>query len=222
MAVKVIQAVELSLTENLVPPVVHVKQFDNNARKVKCTLYDGAAAYTPPDDAILSYSGTRPDGRIFQYSSESAPDYIFMENGCVVITVTEFMTAHYGRFPVDVILLGGDGDVLGAFSLTLKVEQAAVRNGKLATLTLAAAVEAIAAGLYDVYITEDGYLAILSDDGLGYEEGSESSTVEAARDAIVNASITDGGYLSFETDDTIGLEVSMDEEGRLIIEYDGA
>lgn len=33
------QAVDLSLTENLVPPVIHVKQYDHGARRIGCSLY---------------------------------------------------------------------------------------------------------------------------------------------------------------------------------------
>lgn len=41
-AVSIYQDIELSLTEHLVPPVVHVKQFDHMARKVRCALYNNA------------------------------------------------------------------------------------------------------------------------------------------------------------------------------------
>ena len=33
---KIYQEVELSLTENLVPTVVHVKQFDHKAKRTRC------------------------------------------------------------------------------------------------------------------------------------------------------------------------------------------
>ena len=39
---KIYQEVELSLTENLVPTVVHVKQFDHKARKIRCRLYSSS------------------------------------------------------------------------------------------------------------------------------------------------------------------------------------
>ena len=44
--VSIYQDIELSLTEHLVPPVVHVKQFDHKSRKVRCTLYANAVEYT--------------------------------------------------------------------------------------------------------------------------------------------------------------------------------
>ena len=35
-AVSIYQDIELSLTEHMVSPVVHVKQFDHKSRKVRC------------------------------------------------------------------------------------------------------------------------------------------------------------------------------------------
>ena len=43
------QDVELSMTGHLVPPVVHVKQYDHKARKVRCQLYTNSLEYTPPN-----------------------------------------------------------------------------------------------------------------------------------------------------------------------------
>ena len=52
------QDVELSMTGHLVPPVVHVKQYDHKARKVRCQLYTNSLEYTPPSNIILVYSTT--------------------------------------------------------------------------------------------------------------------------------------------------------------------
>ena len=143
------QDVDLSLTEQTIPPVVHVKQFDHKARKVRCHLYSSSVEYTIPGNAILSYSGTRPDGSVFQYSNESAREKIFLEGNSVILVITDFMTMQHGRFPVDVILLDDDGEVLGAFSLTLKVERAAVSNRKIATATYAGVAHAVGKGIYE-------------------------------------------------------------------------
>lgn len=219
MAVTITQAVELSLTENLVPPIVHVKQFDNNARKIRCTFYDGAVEYTMPDGAILSCSGTRPDGAVFQYSSESAEDLVYIDGNNAVFTITEFMTEKYGRVPVDLILLSEDGDVLGAFSLVLRVERAAVSNGSIATMTVSKAAIAIAEGLYEVFITDDGYFAIRSNDGLGVTVETESSTISMVLSGMMDASITDDGYLAIDTDGLLNISFSMDDEGHLVVVF---
>ena len=46
--IKIYQEVELSLTENLVPTVVHVKQFDHLSRKIRCVLYSHSVEYQIP------------------------------------------------------------------------------------------------------------------------------------------------------------------------------
>lgn len=104
MITSIYQEVELSLTENLIPVTVPVKQYDNRARKVRCVLYNNSVQYSVPQDCIVACSGTRPDGTIFHYTSETASDLVFVENGAVVFTITTFMTAQAGRFPLDVVI----------------------------------------------------------------------------------------------------------------------
>ena len=100
------------LTENLIPVTVPVKQYDNKARKVRCVLYNNSVEYTVPQNCIVACSGTRPDCTIFHYTSETAPDLVFVEKGAVLFTITTFMTAQAGRFPLDVVMLSTEGDVL--------------------------------------------------------------------------------------------------------------
>lgn len=109
MITSIYQEVELSLTENLIPVTVPVKQYDNRARKVRCVLYNNSVQYSVPQDCIVACSGTRPDGTIFHYTSETASDLVFVENGAVVFTITTFMTAQAGRFPLDVVMLSTAG-----------------------------------------------------------------------------------------------------------------
>ena len=210
MVTSIYQEVELSLTENLIPVTVPVKQYDNKARKVRCVLYNNSVQYSVPQDCIVACSGTRPDGTIFHYTSETASDLVFVENGAVIFTITAFMTAQAGRFPLDVVMLSTAGDVLGSFSLTLKVERAAINNGKIATYTYAGVVEAIRKGLLEVYITEDG---------LGFSDKSESSTIQKFIENLLNCTITDDGYLAFTTEDGLKLIFSMDDDGRLVVEF---
>lgn len=221
-AVSIYQDIELSLTEHLVPPVVHVKQYDSMARKVRCTLFANNVEYTIPTDVILVYSGTRLDGRIFQYSTEALHnDKVDLIDNRLVITVTDFMTAVSGRYPVDIMILDSEEDVLGSFSFTIDVQRAAVKNRSILTATFASVAEAIRLGLYEVFITEDGYFGINSDDGLNLGNGSYSDTVDRVREEMLTTCINDNGYLEFETDERFGLVFSMDGEGHFIVEYGG-
>ncbi len=219
-AVSIYQDIELSLTEHLVPPIVHVKQFDHKARKIRCALYGGDAEYTIPLSAILTYSGTRPDGRLFHYSSEALDnDKIALEGNRLVFTVTDFMTAVPGRYPVDIILLDEDGDVLGAFSLTLYVERASGSNGKIVTATYTTIARAIGAGVFECFITEPGNFGIDSEDGLNYKTGSESALIDRVNAEMVLSSIDEDGHFNLETDDRLGLVFSMNSDGHLIVNY---
>ena len=219
-AVSIYQDIELSLTEHLVPPVVHVKQFDHKARKVRCTLYANAVEYTIPTNIILAYSGTRPDGRLFQYSTEALTnDKVDLIGNKLVITVTDFMTEVAGRYPVDLVLLDAEGDILGSFSFTLYVERAAAKNRKIFTATYASVAEAVRNGVFECFTTEDGYFGINSDDGLGLGVGSYSDVVDRINAELVETSINDDGYLVFETDERLGLVFGMDDEGNLIVDY---
>lgn len=220
--VSIYQDIEISLTEHLVPPVVHVKQYDHMARKVRCTLFYNNVEYPIPTDVILVYSGTRPDGRIFQYSTEAVNnDKVALIDNRLVITVTDFMTAVSGRYPVDIMILDNEEDVLGSFSFTIDVQRAAVKNRSILTATFASVAEAIRLGLYEVFITEDGCFGINSDDGLNLGDDSYSDTVDRVREEMMTASINDNGYLEFETDERFGLVFSMDGEGHFIVEYGG-
>lgn len=215
----VYQDVDLSMTGQLVPPVVRVKQYDHKARKVRCTLYSNGLAFSPPDGAVLAYSGTRPDGKFFSYSSESS-DYIICSDSTVAITVTEYMTNVPGRFPVDVVLMDGDGEILGAFCLTLYVEKSAVRNWKIAAGLYRAIAQAVGRGIYECFTTDTGYFGVRSDDGLD-SDGGESSNLLRIRDGLVKATITDTGCLRFTTDDNLFLRFGTDREGRIVAEYGG-
>lgn len=215
------QDIDLSLTEHQVPPVVHVKQFDHRSRKVRCTLYQGAAEYQIPEGAVLTYSGTRPDGQLFHYTSEALEnDKVGIVDNRLVITVTDFMTRISGRFPVDLILIDTDGDVLGSFSFTLYVQQAAMANRNLLTATYAAIAKAFRLGIRRIFTTDDGYLGVESDDGINLGVGSSSDLVDRVEEKMVEASINSEGVMEFETDDVLGLAFSMDGEGRLIVTYE--
>lgn len=217
----VYQEVELSLTESLVPTIVHVKQFDHKARKIRCRLYRNNVEYPIPEDVILTCFGTRPDGKLFQYGSDSTPDLIFSDNGNAIVTLTDFMTAVHGRFPVDISLISSDGDVLSSFRLVLRVEPSAVKNGKLAVLTFEKCLETTIDNIASCFITEDGYFGVYSDNGLDLKEGSFSGTAtkveEELAETLVNSSVNNDGIGVYESADHIGLNISVDEEGNLVV-----
>ena len=137
----------------------------------------------------------------------------------IIVTISDFMTEVSGRYPVDLVMIDADGEILGSFSFTLYVERAATKNRKILTATYAAVAEAVRQGVFECFITDDGYFGINSNDGLGLGSDSYSATVERVHEVLVDCSIDDSGYMNFETDERLGLVYDMDEEGRLVVYY---
>ena len=218
--VSIYQDVKLSLIESGVPTIVQVKQFDHLSRKIRCTLYEDEKEYSIPADIIIAYSGRRPDGRLFQYSSEAvANDRISVEDNKLIITIADFMTEVPGCCPIDIVFMDSTRAILSAFSFILYVEKSAVPEKSLLTATYADVLESILNGLSGCFITDDGYFGIASKDGVTVREGDHSDAVDRVKSMLVECSIDDNGCINYQTDGLLGLSYDMDEDGRLIVYY---
>lgn len=165
--ITITQTVDLSLTENLVPAVIHAKQYDSLSRKVVCSIYQGSTLVTLDADTLINVSGTRPDGEIFQYGSFTDDDVVYVENGKAVVWITDVMTGAAGRTAVDVSIIDGSGSALGSFCFILKVEKASLESESLSTGSYSGLVSLVAGNIVDCYIDDNGCLVIVSEDGLG-------------------------------------------------------
>ena len=165
--ITITQTVNLSLTENLVPAVIHAKQYDNLARQVKCSVYQDNTQISLDSSVIVNVSGSRPDGRYFQYSSSTDSSVVFISDGCACFWITDVMTSNSGRVAVDVTLADRGGTAIGTFALILRVEQASVESEGLTTSSYSALAEALAENIVSIYVDDNGYLVIETDDGLG-------------------------------------------------------
>lgn len=165
--ITITQTVDLSLTENLIPAVIHAKQYDSLGRKVVCSIYQGSTLVTLDSDTLINVSGTRPDGEFFQYSSETDSDVVCVENGKAVVWITDVMTGATGRTAVDVTIIDGSGSALGSFSFILRVEKASLESASLSTGSYSGIISQVAGNIADCYIDDNGYLVIVSEDGLG-------------------------------------------------------
>lgn len=211
--------IKLNLTESKVPPTVHVKQYDRFARRIRCTLYENSQEYTIPPGTSLICSGDRPDGRLFFYNSNECTE-IAQVNNRIWITVTEDMTENEGRYPVDVVLLDNQDSVLRTFSFIVQVEACAVKNGKVLKRTFSGALSDVADTILAVYITDDGYLAILCNDGSFLPPGSASDIVSIIHEELVTSSIGADGKMAYETAERYGLSFAMDGEGKIQVNYE--
>ena len=161
------QSVDLSLTESLVPAVIHVKQFDALSRQIQCSIYYSSELVTLDADTIVNVSGTRSDGEYFQYRSDTDTDVVSVSDGKACFWVTDAMTAVSGRQPIDITIVDDSGGALGTFALVLRVEKASVDSSVITTGSVSSAIESLATAITSVYIDDNGYLWIETDDTLG-------------------------------------------------------
>lgn len=212
--------IKLNLMESKVPPIVHVKQYDQKARLIRCTLFEGHREYTIPNGTSLICSGARPDGGLFCYRSTDG-NMISQINNRVIIAVSGFMTENAGRYPVDVVLADSQGSILRTFSFILHVEPCAVKNGKVLKRSQSVALAEISETILEVFITDEGYLAIRCNDGSFIPQGSVSDIMEIVRDGLVSASIGSEGKMEYATEPRYGLSFAMDGEGKIQVNYEG-
>ena len=214
------QDIDLSLTESGPPVVIQVKQYDHMSRKVRCGLSADGKEYTIPEDIIVSYSGVRPDGKLFQYSTEAINnDKIWLSENKLILTITDFMTEVAGRCRINVVLIEPSGAVLCTFIFVLYVERAVVNDKFFQIGTYSSVIETIKNGLSGCFITEDGHFGVISKDGVNIRESDHSDVVNKATRNLVDCSIDDDGYMVFETDEQLGLVYEMDNEGQLVTYY---
>ena len=212
-----IHDIPLSLTNSGVPPIVQVKQYDRGARVIRCGLYQGKTAYDLPDDITVSCCGVTTGGSPFSLST--ANDSMWISGNRILIPVIETMTEHAGVYPVDVVLTDTEGRILRTFCFLMSVEPCAVARGRNLKKTFSSALDDIHDTLVEVFITDDGYLAIRCDDGTFLPPGSASDLASIIYNELVCTEIENTGKTQYTTADRYGLSFEMDELGRLLVGY---
>lgn len=152
----VTNTIRLSLTDSLVPKIVHAKQYENLGRQVLCRVYQDSKLVELDSDTVINVSGTRPDGNVFQYDSTDDADVVFVSEGCACFWITSAMTSSSGRIVVDVTLADGAGAAIGTFAIVLCVEKAAVADSSLSTGSYSSLIEAVAKGIISIAAAKRG------------------------------------------------------------------
>ncbi len=117
----IVQEANMSLTDSLIPSYIHVKQYDNLTRRIKCVVYNCGVLEEIDSDSSVEVSCTLPSGNVLVYTTEDNSDLLYISDGCIYFVIPSAMTAEVGRVPVDVTLTDGDTARLGLFSLVLSV-----------------------------------------------------------------------------------------------------
>lgn len=112
------QTYTLSLQPGGAPLRIPCVQRDANSRDISFDLTSGGVAFSPPDGAVVTIDGTKPDGKSFSHTGT-------ISGNTVTVTLTQQMTAVAGDVPCQLTIAIGTA-VLGTARFILAVSEAAI------------------------------------------------------------------------------------------------
>ena len=112
------QSYTLSLQPGGFPVRVPCVQWDNNSRDITFHLVSGGTSFYPPDGAVVTIDGTKPDGKSFSVAGA-------FSSSDVTVSLTQQMTAAAGEVPCQ-LTITSDTAVLGTARFILAVSEAAI------------------------------------------------------------------------------------------------
>ena len=112
------QTYRVDMIPNGAPLVVHVSQYDKDARTLAFDLYNGGVAYTPAVGATANIRGTKPDATVFVYPMSIA-------GNVVSIALEQQMALVAGDVPCEIQVVDSDGTINSA-NFILRVEIGAI------------------------------------------------------------------------------------------------
>lgn len=116
---------KLSITPGMIPPVVHVSQYDSEALAITFELYENEKLYKKPPGALAKIEMTKPDRKAI------SNDCTYAEDGTVSFSVTEQMTAVKGTARGKIIILDSAGGRIGTAAFLLEVDAAGITDGAI-------------------------------------------------------------------------------------------
>ena len=112
------QTYTLSLQPGGVPLRIPCVQRDANSRDISFDLTSGGVAFSPPDGAVVTIDGTKPDGKSFSTAGA-------ISGGKITVTLSQQMAAVAGDVPCQLTITHGD-EILGSARFFLMVQEAAI------------------------------------------------------------------------------------------------
>lgn len=116
---------KLSITPGMIPPVVHVSQYDSEALAITFELYENEKLYKKPPGALAKIEMTKPDRKAI------SNDCTYAEDGTVSFSVTEQMTAVKGTARGKIIILDSAGGQIGTAAFLMEVDAAGITDGAI-------------------------------------------------------------------------------------------
>lgn len=112
------QTYTLSLQPGGAPLRIPCVQRDANSRDITFDLTSGGVAFSPPDGAVVTIDGTKPDGKSFSTAGT-------ISGTKITVTLSQQMTAVAGDVPCQLTITSGTA-VLGTERFILAVSEAAI------------------------------------------------------------------------------------------------
>jgi|GEM_PF-4105694 len=112
------QTYTLPLQPGGVPLRIPCVQRDANSRDISFDLTSGGVAFSPPDGAVVTFDGTKPDGKSFSTAGA-------ISGTKITVTLSQQMTAVAGDVPCQLTITSGTA-VLGTARFILAVSEAAI------------------------------------------------------------------------------------------------
>lgn len=112
------QTYKIDLIPSGEPVVVHVSQYDTEARTLAFELYNGGVAYAVPAGATASISGTKPDGTGFSYA-------MTVSGNTASIDIPQQMALVAGDVIAEIRLSASD-EIVGSANFIVRVERSAL------------------------------------------------------------------------------------------------
>lgn len=114
------QAVNLNLSNDIVPPVLKMVQNDSNSRYIVASLWDGASAYDV-DSASVMLRFAKPDGTGGMYDTDEAGNAVGVDGNVVTIPVAAQVLTVAGDVFAQVDIYGSSNSKLASFAFKIAV-----------------------------------------------------------------------------------------------------
>ncbi len=168
------QPYSLSLQPGGVPIRIPCVQGDASSRTISLSLISCGATFTPPSGAVVTFDGTKPDGKSFSVSGT-------ISGSTVSVTLTAQMTAVAGETPCQLTIISGT-EVLGTARILLCVQPSAISDDPDLSETELSAI----ADLRDAAITSKEEAAAAASNAAA-SASAASASADAATSAAASA-----------------------------------
>ena len=112
------QTYKIDMIPTGTPVVVHISQYDKDARTLEFELYSGGVAYTPAGGSTANIRGTKPDATVFVYP-------MTITGNVASIALEQQMALVAGDVPAEVQIVNSDGTINSA-NFIIRVEKGAI------------------------------------------------------------------------------------------------